>query len=158
VNDDERQCLRQLLLEQRWAALSTLDDEGRPAVSFVAYVPEADFSGILIHVSRLAAHTRHLLARPQAALGISTPDDGRDDPQLLVRANIQGTVSPIARGTPDYEAARAHYLVKLPQAAQLFGFEDFVLLRLCPDEVRYVGGFAKAHTLSGESLRRLAKP
>jgi putative heme iron utilization protein len=156
VNNEERLRLRQLLLEQRWAALATLDDQGTPALSFVAYVPEADFTGFLIHVSRLAAHSRYLLARPHAALGVSAPDTGEGDPQLLARVNIRGTAAPLVLGTPGYLAARSHYLARLPQAEPLFGFEDFVLLRLRPEEARYVGGFARAYSLSGEQLSHLA--
>lgn len=156
MNNDERIRLRQLLSEQRWAALATLADDGAPSVSFVAYVPEPDFAGILIHVSRLAAHTRYLLARPRVALGISAPDSGQGDPQLLARVGIHGAVSVIPCGTPEHLTARAHYLTRLPQAEQLFGFEDFVLLRLQPEEARYVGGFARAYSLSGEQLRQLA--
>ena len=88
MNKDDRNRLRRLLLEQRWAALGTLDDKGAPSLSFVAYVPEPDFGGFLIHVSRLAGHTQSLLARPRAALGISDPDSGQDDPQLLARHSI----------------------------------------------------------------------
>lgn len=156
MNNDERLRLRQLLVEQRWAALATLADDGAPSVSFVAYVPEPDFAGFLIHVSRLAAHTRNLLARPRIALGVSAPDSGEGDPQLLPRLSIHGAVSIIARGTTEYDSARTLYLSRLPQAEQLFGFDDFVLLRLQPTEVRYVGGFARAYSLNGEQLRRLA--
>ena len=156
MNLDERARLRQLFLEQRWAALATLCDDGAPSVSFVAYVAEPDFSGFLIHVSRLAAHTQHLLARSRAALGISAPDAGEGDPQLLGRVSIQGEVSVLPRGTPEYSAARTTYLARLPQAERLFGFEDFLLVRIRPEEARYVGGFARAYTLNGEQLRLMA--
>ena len=153
MNVDERMRLRRLLLEQRWAALATLCDDGSPSVSFVAYVPEADFSGFLIHVSRLAAHTQYLFARSRAALGISAPDAGEGDPQLLARVTIQGEVSALLRGTPEYSTARSTYLARLPLAERLFGFEDFLLMRIRPEEARYVGGFARAFTLNGEQLR-----
>jgi putative heme iron utilization protein len=158
VNDDERLRLHRLLSDQRWAALASLGENGAPSVSFVAYVPEQDFSGFLIHVSRLAAHTRNLLERPRVALGISAPDDGRGDPQLLERITLHGAVSEIPRGTPDYLAARARYVARLPQSEQLFGFADFVLMRLRPEEARYVGGFARAFTLRTEQLLLLAEP
>ena len=158
MTDEDRLRLRQLLLDQRWAALATLGEDGTPSASFVAYVPEPDFSGFLIHVSRLAAHTRNLLARPRVALGISAPDDGQGDPQLLERITIHAAVSAIPRGTPDYLVARARYVARLPQAEQLFGFEDFVLVRLRPEEARYVGGFARAFTLRGGGLLQLASP
>ena len=156
VNDDVLTQVRQLLLAQRWAAVASLRDDGGPAAAFVAYVTEPGFNGILLHISRLAAHTRNLLQRPALALAISEPDTGRGDPQLLARITIQGSVSVIPRGTPDYRAARECYLAKLPDAEQLFGFEDFVLMRLHPQEARYVGGFARAFHLTAEQLAQLA--
>ena len=156
VNDGQRLRVRQLVLEQRWAALATLCGDGGPSVSFVAYAEEPGFSGFLVHVSRLAPHTLNLLERPAAALGITDMDAGQGDPQLLARITIHGAVSEIPRGTADYLAARDRYLAKLPQAEQLFGFEDFVLLRLHPREARYVGGFARAFQLSAEQLRQIA--
>jgi len=156
MNDEQGRRVRQLLVEQRWAALATLGEDGGPAVSFVAYVPEPGFNGFLLHVSRLAAHTRNLLARPAVALAISETDAGERDPQLLARITINGSVSVIARETADYRAARELYVAKLPGSEQLFGFEDFVLARLSPLQARYVGGFAQAFRLSAGQLRRIA--
>jgi heme iron utilization protein len=45
-------------------------------------------------------------------------------------------------------------LARLPNAEMLFTFPDFVLFRLTPSEARYIGGFARAYTLSPELLRR----
>ncbi|MEJ2565386.1 MAG: pyridoxamine 5'-phosphate oxidase family protein [Gammaproteobacteria bacterium] len=156
MNDDHRARVRQLLLERRWAALATLSEDATPAVSYVAYVAEPGFDGFLLHLSRLALHTRNLLARPAAALAVSDTDTGEGDPQLLARISVQGAVAVIPRGTSDYRRAREHFLAKLPQAEQLFGFEDFVLLRFQPQAARYVGGFASAFQLSAEQLRQLA--
>ena len=156
MNAEQGARVRQLLLAQRWAALATQDEDGKPTAAFVAYVPEQDFAGFLLHISRLAAHTRNLLVRPAVALAISDSDDGQDDPQLLARITIQGRASEIQRDTADYLAARQRYLARLPQAEQLFGFEDFVLVRLCPQQARYVGGFAQAFRLTAEQLSQLA--
>ena len=156
MTDEQGTQVRQLLLTQRWAAVASLREDGGPAAAFVAYVPEPGFNGFLLHISRLAAHTRNLLQRPALALAISEPDTGRGDPQLLARITIQGSASVIPRGTPDYLESRECYLGKLPDAEQLFGFEDFVLVRLHPQEARYVGGFARAFHLTAEQLRQLA--
>ncbi len=156
MNNDDRLLLRRLFLEQRWAALGTLNDKGGPSVSFVAYVAEPDFAGFLIHVSRLAEHAQNLLARPRVALGISDADSGQGDPQLLARVNLQGLAAVIQRGTTEYTVAQARYLTRLPQAEQLFGFEDFVLARFHPEEARYVSGFARAYTINPDQLRQLA--
>ena len=57
------------------------------------------------------------------------------------------------RGAP-YLDARACYLARLPAAAPLFEFPDFILFHLVPSEARYVGGFARAYTLTAEQLRK----
>ena len=156
MNDDQRTQVRRLILEQRWAALATLTQDGDPAISFVAYVPEPTFTGFLIHVSRLASHTHNMLARPSVALAISETDAGDMDPQQLARITIHGTAFVIRRGTSDYISSRERYLTKLPQAEHLFEFEDFVLIRLLPREARYVGGFANAFTITAAQLEQIS--
>ena len=54
-------------------------------------------------------------------------------------------------------AARACYLARLPAAAPLFDFPDFALFRFVPSEARYIGGFARAYTLTPEHLRQAAE-
>lgn len=144
-----------LIRAQRWAALATLS-EGMPFGSMVAYVSEAGFQGFLLHLSRLAAHTRHLHANPQACLVIGEQDDGRDDPQTLARLSIEGQVAVLPREDPRYHAARDLYLAKLPESSPLFDFSDFSLYRLIPHRARYVGGFARAYTLDAAQLAAAA--
>ena len=56
-----------------------------------------------------------------------------------------------------YAVARACYLSRLSAAAPLFDFPDFALFRFVPSEARYIGGFARAYTLTPEHLRRAAE-
>ncbi len=148
--------LARLIRASRWAALATLH-ESAPFASMVAYAPEADFSGFLLHLSRLAPHTRNLLADPRASLVISEPDTGGDDPQTLARISVQGSVIELTRGSAEYRNARERYLEHLPEAEQLFGFGDFMLFRLLPADARYTGGFARAYTLSRAQLEATAR-
>jgi putative heme iron utilization protein len=154
MKPEELAIIAALIRNQRQAALGTLRGDV-PFVSMVAYAPEPDF-GALLHLSRLAPHTRHLLAHPQAALLICEPDDGRDDVQTLARITLIGTAAPIASESAEYAAARERYLARLPAAAPLFDFSDFALFRLAPHEARYIGGFARAYTLTAEHLRQAA--
>ena len=141
-----------LIHGQRQAALGTLRD-GAPYVSMVAYAEEPDFGGFLLHLSRLAAHTQQALADPRASLMICEADRQHDDVQTLARLTLTGVVLPLASASYEYEAARACYLAKLPAAAPLFGFPDFALYRFVPEEARYIGGFARAFTLTADLLR-----
>jgi putative heme iron utilization protein len=155
MNSEELATIAILLRSQRIAALGTLRDAS-PFASMVAYAAEPDFGGFLLHLSRLAAHTKQLLAAPQSSLLICEPDDGRDDVQTLARITLVGAATPIAIQSAAYAAARSCYLARLPAAAQLFDFPDFVLFRFVPNQARYIGGFGRAFTLTLADLNRAA--
>ena len=156
MNAEELATIATLIRSQRIAALGTSRNDG-PFVSMVAYAAEPDFGGFLLHLSRLAAHTKQLLAAPQSSLLICEPDDGRDDVQTLARITLVGETVPIPAASAEHVAARACYLARLPAAAPLFDFPDFALFRLVPSEARYIGGFARTYTLTPEHLRRAAE-
>jgi heme oxygenase (biliverdin-IX-beta and delta-forming) len=147
--------LAQLIRGQRWGCLATLKD-GNPHASFVAYVPEVDFSALLIHVSRLAPHTQNLLADSRAAFAITEQDQGNGDPQILARVSIQGRALEVGRDTQDYPQSRNRYLQTLSTAGQLFTFSDFILFRLVPEQVRFVAGFAQVWDLDSEHFKNIA--
>ena len=140
-----------LLRRQRWATLATVRD-GQPLAAHVACAVEADLTGVLLHLSKLSAHTRQLLAEPRAALALGEPDDGRPDPQTLARVTLEGTALPLERGGGDWQAARTRYLERLPEAQLWFEFADFTLFRFTVRRARFVGGFANAHTLRPADL------
>jgi heme oxygenase (biliverdin-IX-beta and delta-forming) len=156
MNSEELAIIAALIRSQRVAALGTLRDDS-PFVSMVAYAAELDFGGLLLHLSRLAPHTKHLLAHPRAALLIHERDDERDDAQTLARITLVGAATPIAAESAAFAAARACYLSRLSAAAPLFDFPDFALFRFVPSEARYIGGFARTYTLTPEHLRRAAE-
>ncbi|MEI2741632.1 MAG: pyridoxamine 5'-phosphate oxidase family protein [Candidatus Competibacter sp.] len=156
MNLEEQRLMIGLIRNRRWAALATQGPDG-PEASWVAYIPELDCSGFLLHVSTLAAHTRNLLASPRAGLAISAPEREDEDPQTLARVLIQGEVAPIPKDASDYPAAARRYQERLPASTPRFDFEDFLLLRLNPLRVRFVGGFARAYTLDGPALRAAAQ-
>ena len=155
MNPDEFNLIASLLNTTRTAALATLRD-GWPFASFVAIAPEAGFGGFLLHLSALSPHTQHLRDDPRASLLVAERDDGRDDPQTLARVTMLGTVAPLRLAAPDYHTAKTAYLARLPAAAMLFDFPDFTLFRLVPTEARYIGGFARAFTLSAAQLQHAA--
>jgi putative heme iron utilization protein len=154
MKTEELATIANLIRGQRQAALGTRS--GAPFVAMVAFAAEPDFGGFLLHLSRLAAHTRHLLDDPRAALMICEPDDGRDDVQTLARITLVGAATPLPAESPAHDAARSRYLARLPATAPLFDFPDFVLFRLLPSEARYIGGFARAYSLTPEHLRQAA--
>jgi putative heme iron utilization protein len=146
----ERSAAR-LFLTRRWAALATIED-GAPLATMVACAPEARLDSVLLLLSELSQHTRNLLADPRASLVVSDPDGGDGDPQLLPRATLIGEARPISSESGDFDAARTLYLSHFPDAEVRFELADFHLFRFVPSAVRYVGGFARAASISPAQL------
>ena len=148
--------LQRLLHGQRWGCLGTLDG-GQPSLSWVAYALDGQ-GGLLLHLSRLARHTRNLLVDGKVSLALTERDEGCGDPQTLARITLDGMVVPLAGDDEVYRAGRECYLARLPDAAMLFDFKDFSLFRLTPQTARYVEGFGSSHRLPAEQLQGLLTP
>lgn len=155
MDASELAVVAELIRGARWAALGTLR-QGAPFASWLAFAPEEGFQGFLLHISRLAPHTQHLLADPRASLAISASDADVDDPQTLARISIQGRVALLDGGDADFAAAKATYIARMPNSEMLFSFPDFLLFRLAPEDARYIGGFGRIFTLTPEQLRQAA--
>lgn len=150
-----QQALAHLIRTHRTTALGTLHD-GAPLVSLVLYAPNADFSAFYLHISRLAQHTQAILHDPQIGLLIAEPDTGRQDPQTLARVSLQGTASEVLRTDADYDAIRAAYLQRFPNAAMTLSLSDFAFFRMQPNRGRFVAGFGQIFNLTVVTLQAAA--
>lgn len=140
--------LKALLVQTPVATLATLH-KGAPATSMVPYalLPDGRF---VIHVSRLATHTRDMLEHPAVSLLVMATPGSAETPLALPRVSVQGQALVCATGAPDYAQARTAYLAKLPEAEELFSFADFSLFLITPQFLRYVAGFGRAHMVTAE--------
>lgn len=151
MNPAYAQTLRDLLQTQQVAALGTLHN-GQPYVSMVPFALLPGGSGFVIHVSQLAAHTKDMLSSPQVSLLVVAPPTTDVPAQGLARITVQGRAVQYTDAAEGHAEAKAAYLSRFPQSADLFSFADFSLFAIWPDSTRFVGGFAQATTLSPETL------
>jgi len=126
------------------ATLATLTSDGDPWASLVAY-------GLLngapvLCVSNLAEHGRNLAAKPRASLSIVTASSDAD-PLATGRITLAGRVTPPAA---DEHAARTAYLYAVPASRFYLEFSDFTLWVLQVERVRWVGGYGRMDSASGE--------
>lgn len=151
----EALALKTLLVNSPVATLATLH-KGEPATSMVPYalLPDGRF---IIHVSRLATHTRDMLEHPAVSLLVMAAPANAETPLALPRVSVQGQAEPCAPDAPDCAQARAAYLAKLPEAEELFSFADFSLFLITPQFLRYVAGFGRAHTVTAERYAGLLR-
>ena len=145
------------LLASPIAALGTLH-EGAPFVSMVPAVPAPDGSGFLIHVSRLAQHTRDLVADARMSLLFTARLTEDQDPLALPRVTLQGAAEAIAADSGEYEQAAEAYLARFPQAEMTLGLGDFSFFRLRPATGRLVLGFGRALSLDAAQIQAALPP
>lgn len=148
------EALRALLRRQEVAALGTLH-AGEPFVSMVPYALLPGDGTVVIHVSRLATHTRDM--ENHAGVSLLVLDERAVDvpPQALARATLQGEAHACPPGDARHDAAREAYLARFPNSAEMFGFADFSLFLIAPRAVRFVGGFAQAWSITGPDYTRI---
>src|ERR1700690_2823973 len=128
---------RKLLRAARCGTLATAADGGQPFASLVTPACAADLS-VLLLLSNLSEHTRHLRAEPRCSLLVSGTAEGAN-PQTAPRVTVTG-VAEVA----DDPVLKARYLAVHPYASLYADFGDFHLWRVTPMAALFVGGFARA--------------
>lgn len=156
MKPEQALALRRILTGQRIGALGTLH-KGQPFVSMVPFALLPDGSGLVIHVSELATHTRDMRLNPAVSLMVVEPPGPNDLPQAAPRATVQALAVQCLADAPGYSAARQAYLARFAHSAELFGFADFSLFVLQPQSLRFVGGFAQATSVMPSELARVLR-
>jgi putative heme iron utilization protein len=119
--------------------------EGQPFASLVTPAAAPDLS-VLLWLSTLAEHTRHLMAEPRCALLFQGASTG-PNPQTTPRVTLTGLAERI-----EDPALKARWLARHPYAALYADFADFALWRITPGGALLVGGFARAQRLRAAQL------
>jgi len=146
--------LRTLVQQQRVAALGTLASDGTPFVSMVPYVLLPQGPDMVLHVSGLAAHARHMQTDPRVSLLVMQPEADGQGVHDLGRVTLLGKARFLAADEAGCQECREAYLNRFPEAEMMTQLADFrfVLVRL--REARQVAGFGAARSLDAEQLSR----
>ena len=133
-----------MLRAARVGTLATVAD-GQPFASLVTPACAPDLS-LLLLLSDLSEHTRHLRAEPRCSVLVAgTAEDA--NPQTAPRVTITGQAERIVD-----PALKARYLAVHPYAAMYADFGDFSLWMIRPQGGLYVGGFGRAARLRAAQL------
>jgi heme iron utilization protein len=127
------------------ATLASLTADGDPWASFVTY-GLLDGSPVLC-VSRLAEHGRNLAVDPRASIAIVAPTT---DPDPLASGRI--TLGGLAERPAGDELASARdaHLAAVAAAKYYIDYSDFSLWVLRVQRVRWVGGYGRMDSATGE--------
>lgn len=141
---DPARLARILLRESRQGALATLMAGGNdPYCSLVGIAGHPDGSPILL-ISRLAVHTKNILADPRVSLMLNERTAG--DPLAGARIMLAGTAEPACG---DVAAnLRQRYLNAHPEAEVFVNFTDFSLYQIRLSGAHLVAGFGRIDDLA----------
>lgn len=143
---DPSRVTRSLLRRSRQGALATLTvDGGAPYCSLVNVANHPDASPILL-ISRLALHTRNLLADARVSLMLDERAPG--DPLEGVRIMLGGMAEEAAE--TELPMLRRRYLSVHPTAQAFVDFKDFSFFRIRPTSLHLVAGFGRIIDLGSE--------
>ena len=133
---DPRRAAKQLLREGRSGALATLmPGSGDPYCSLVNVATAADGAPLLL-ISKLAVHTKNILADARVSLMLDERKEG--DPLEGARVMLMGKVA-----ASDDPAVRRRYLARHPEAEMFAGFGDFGFYKIELSGVHLVAGFGR---------------
>ena len=142
---DPKLAAKKLLREGRSGALATLmPASGDPYCSLVNVATAADGAPLLL-ISRLAVHTKNILADPRVSLMIDERKEG--DPLQGARVMLMGTAA-----VTDDPQARRRYLARQPEAEMLAGFADFAFYRVALERAHLVAGFGRIVDLKPQDV------
>jgi hypothetical protein len=144
---------RALLRRSRQGALATLaPGSGDPYCSLVNVASHSNGSPILL-ISRLALHTRNILADPRVSLMLDERAEG--DPLEGARIMLAGRAE--QAGDADEPILRRRYLNAHPSAEAFVDFNDFSFFRIEPAGAHLVAGFGRIVDLEpGQFLTEVA--
>jgi putative heme iron utilization protein len=136
---------KKLMREARSGALATLmAGSGDPYCSLVNVASAADGSPLLL-ISRLAVHTKNILADSRVSLMLDERKPG--DPLEGARVMLMGAASKTAS-----DDARRRYLARQPEAEMFAGFGDFAFYEVMLKGAHLVAGFGRIVDLKPADL------
>ena len=147
--------IRTLLDGERVLSLAVLVD-GAPFAGLLPFVPLPDYTGVLVHASKLSKHSAGLGAGARAAVLLHEQDGPDKDPLQIKRASFECDVHPLERDGAQWMAGRELYLARFPDSRITFRLRDFTLHRLEFRQGLLVAGFGRAMDIGPRDIAKLA--
>jgi putative heme iron utilization protein len=142
---DPRIAAKKLMREARSGALATLmRGTGDPYCSLVNVATAFDGAPLLL-ISKLAIHTKNVIADSRASLMLDERKEG--DPLEGARVMLMGRAV-----VTTYENDRRRYLARQPEADMLAGFADFAFYRIEISAAHLVAGFGRIVDLKPQDI------
>ena len=143
--------------QRKTIQLATVDEEGRPNVSYAPFVQNQE--GYFVLISEIARHARNLQVNPHVSLMLI--EDEESSKQLFARKRLtfDAIASVVERDSPLWAQVIGQMQERFGEIVEgLSQLQDFVLFNLKAERGLFVKGFGQAYQVSGDDLVDFVHP
>ncbi|NAX20502.1 heme utilization protein HutZ [Vibrio sp. V39_P1S14PM300] len=137
--------------QRKTIQLATVDEEGRPNVSYAPFVQNQE--GYFVLISEIARHARNLQVNPHVSLMLI--EDEESSKQLFARKRLtfDAIASVVERNSLLWAQVIGQMQERFGEIVEgLSQLQDFVLFNLKAERGLFVKGFGQAYQVSGDDL------
>ncbi|KAA8602503.1 heme utilization protein HutZ [Vibrio cyclitrophicus] len=143
--------IKEFRQERRTLQLATVDEEGRPNVSYAPFVQNQE--GYFVLISDIARHARNLKVNPQVSLMMIEDEDGSKQLYARKRLTFDAQASVVERETELWTQVIGQMQERFGEIIDgLSQLQDFSLFNLKAENGLFVKGFGQAYQVSGDDL------
>lgn len=143
--------IKEFRQERRTLQLATVDEEGRPNVSYAPFVQNQE--GYFVLISDIARHARNLKANPNVSLMMIEDEESSKQLYARKRLTFDATASVVERESELWAQVIAQMKDRFGEIIDgLSQLQDFSLFNLKAENGLFVKGFGQAYQVSGDDL------
>lgn len=135
-------------------SMATLDKKGMPCVSYAPFVRDKE-GNFYIHISEMSVHTGNIIDNKK--LSIMMIEDEKDAKHIFARKRLTFNCSTveIERDSESWKKIIALFEEKFNGFSLMKKMLDFHIIKITPQEGRFVIGFGAAYLVKGGKLSHL---
>ena len=143
--------IKEFRQERRTLQLATVDEEGRPNVSYAPFVQNQE--GYFVLISDIARHARNLKENPQVSLMMIEDEESSKQLYARKRLTFDAQASVVERETELWTQVVGQMQERFGEIIDgLSQLQDFSLFNLKAENGLFVKGFGQAYQVSGDDL------
>ncbi|ARP39945.1 heme utilization protein HutZ [Vibrio syngnathi] len=143
--------IKEFRQERRTLQLATVDQDGRPNVSYAPFVQNQE--GYFVLISDVARHARNLKANPQVSLMMIEDEESSKQLYARKRLTFDAQASVVERETELWTQVISQMQERFGEIIDgLSQLQDFSLFKLKAEKGLFVKGFGQAYQVSGDDL------
>jgi len=133
------------------AAAEWGDPDGTPYISMTPYAIDRNSGRVVLQVSALAPHAKHMRDDPRVSL-LMIATEVTDADTAPPRVTLEGRAEFLVHGSPEWQSGRAAFVERFPDIGSIVALLDFDFVALSLHAVRQTSGFGTSRSMAGEAI------